>query len=419
LKKLRREKSQKMKSVKNVKPASGLAPAPRKDSFGNGGMFPVGIKYAEEKEDDSPFSAVAVLPRNLPPALTNSDEICIFSQERLCDCEQLGAIVYSCTKKGSLKWQYVCNPKAKFSDQNPKGVHLFDTNYLKDWVARKGTKFIQCPLCKQGAEVVKKIGEHEIDSLEQMKEKRTQAKKSNDVPLQFFTEQLILAKVCETKWTEDANRAREQEETLRDVLRHWSTRRKIVEFFPKIQDGLKKAVAKDITGVARILITALKETDKAKKVTTAMLTLAATHNAFDCATLICEQFLEDVEFEPRPSALLAAIKQMNVGLIELLMKHMASKNRQFIGDDCFKETIKRDMVEVAKQIIILRWHKPTDEDFKLCEKIEGNMLSYLKSRKMATEHPMPADEDMLALDDDDWDVDDSDGGLDEDDWGED
>jgi len=374
-------------------------------------VFPVGIVHNDD-EKESPFSAIGVLPRKLPPQLKDSDEICIFSQERLCDCETLGVIVYSKTWKGSLEWRFLCNPSAKLSDDNPKGVHMFEMNYLKDWVKRKGTRYLTCPLCKEGAETDRKVDEHEIDSLDQLIERREQAKRQLDLPLLYFVEQLMVAKIAETKWSDDQNRARKQEEQLRDILRHWTSRKQISNFLTKIVDALKKSASLDIPTNVRLLLQTLKGIPSQKAICADLLAVCARKNSFDCAKLICEEFADILVFELRPMALLESIKEMNISMIEYLIEAMAKTKRRFICDDCFKETIKRDMVDVAKQLIIQRWHKPTEMDFELSKKLDGSMWTYLSSRRNAIQNVSILDpnndENVLTLDDDEWVSDDGD-----------
>jgi len=374
-------------------------------------VFPVGIVHNDD-EKESPFSAIGVLPRKLPPLLKDSDEICIFSQERLCDCETLGVIVYSKTWKGSLEWRFLCNPSAKLSDENPKGVHMFEMNYLKDWVKRKGTRYLTCPLCKEGAETDRKVSEHEIDSLDQLIERREQAKRQRDLPLLYFVEQLMVAKIAETKWSEDQGRARKQEEQLRDIMRHWTSRQQIANFSVKIVDALKKSAALDIPTNVRLLLQTLKGVPRQREICADLLAVCARTNSFDCAKLICEEFADILVFELRPMALLESIKEMNISMIEYLIEAMVKTKRRFVCDDCFKETIKKDMVDVAKQLIIQRWHKPTEMDFELSKKLDGSMWTYLSSRRNAIQNVSILDpnndENVLTLDDDEWGSDDDD-----------
>jgi len=368
-------------------------------------LFPTGIIHNNDPKV-SPFSAIGVLLQIIPPSLKNSDDICIFSQERLCDCDTLGAIVYSKTWKGSLEWHFLCNSSANLSEVSPKGVHLFDINYLKEWLKQKGTEYITCPLCKEGSGADRKVDEHEIDSLDQLIDRRSQAKKRNDLPLQFFVEQLMLAKISETKWVEDEGRARKQEEHLRDILRFWISRQQIPNFFTKIVAALQKSVALDIPTNTRIMLQSIKGERQVKSVCTELIHIGAKHNSFDCTKLICEEFPDLVVFKLRPLALLNAIKEMNISMVEFLISAMVKSKQRFVCDDCFKETIKKDMVEVAKEIIIQRWHKPSEEDFNLSKRLDGKMLQYLMSRRTATQNISilgPNNyENILTLDDDEW-----------------
>jgi len=377
----------------------------------NCAVFPVGIMHNNDPKE-SPFSAIGVLPKALPPALRNSDDICIFSQERLCDCENLGAIVYSKTWKGSLNWSFLCNSRAKLTEPNPKGVHLFDINYLKKWVQQKGTRYLTCPLCKEGTDSDQKMDEHEIDSLDQLIERRAHAKRQMDLPLQCFVEQLMLAKIGGMKWEEDPFRARKQEETLREILHSWTRRRQIRSFFNAITDACEKSVAMDIPTNLRIMLKSIIGHRQVKEVSSKLLSLCAKQNSFDCAKVICEEFADLLVFQVRPQALLEAIKETNVPMVEFLIDAMVKSKQQFVCDDCFRETIMKDMVEIAKLIIIQRWHKPTENDFKLSKKLDGKMWRYLSSRRNAIQDisilAPNQDENVLMLDDDEWGSDDED-----------
>jgi len=368
-------------------------------------LFPTGIIHNNDPQA-SPFSAIGVLPQLLAASLKSADDICIFSQERLCDCDRLGAIVYSKTWKGSLEWHFLCNSSAKLSEVSPKGVHLFEVNYLKEWLKQKGTAYITCPLCKEGTGAERKIDEHEIDSLDQLVERRSQAKRRNDLPLQFFVEQLMLAKIAETKWVEDIGRARKQEEHLRDILRFWWSRQQIPNFLTKIVSALEKSVALDIPTNTRIMLQNIKGQPQAKDVCTELIHIGAKHNSYDCTKLICEEFPDLVVFKLRPRALLNAIKEMNISMVELLFTAMVKSKQRFVCDECFRETIKKDMVDVAKEIIIQRWHKPSEEDFNLSQRLDGKMWGYLMSRRSATQNISILnpnnEEDVLTLDDDEW-----------------
>jgi len=262
----------------------------RSPNSGKGRMlFPTGIIHNNDPKV-SPFSAIGVLPQLSPPSLKSSEDICIFSQERLCDCDSLGAIVFSKTWKGSLVWHFLCNSSAKLSEVRPKGVHLFDINYLKEWLKQKGTEYITCPLCKEGSGTDRKVDEHEIDSLDQLVDRRRQARRRSDLPLQYFVEQLMLAKISETKWIEDLGRARKQEELLRDILRFWGSRQQIPNFFSKIVAALEKSVALDIPTNTRIMLQSIKGERHIKDVCTQLIQIGAKHNSFDCTKLICEEF---------------------------------------------------------------------------------------------------------------------------------
>lgn len=379
---------------------------------------PVGIIHSEEKE--STFSAVGVLEVSTPAELKESEGICIFSQENLCDCEQLGSIVVSKNSSGPLVWQFLCNKDVKLDDPKfmNRGVHVFESAYLKQWVKNKGTKYIQCPLCKEGVTQAKKIEEHQIDSIDQLKEKRANAKRQRDLPLQFFTEQLILAQICESKWDQlDKGRAKANEELLRDILNNWVEEGQRETFQDKILNGLRVVVKKDMSSTFKILLgRGISGSNPRKQVIFRELAvLAAKHNAFDCLKVLCEDF--NVQFDLRPITLLETVKSMNIEMVNYIMGEMKKSGSRHVCDDVFQEVIKKDMVEVAKVIIIERWHKPNERDFQLAERLDGNMWSYLQTRRNAARN-IGLDTDLIESDD--WGEDDSDNGNlsfgDDDDW---
>merc|ERR1719471_2351842 len=95
------------------------------------------------------------------------------------------------------------------------------------------------------------------------------------------------------------------------------------------------------------------------------------------------------------------------------MEYMLKSKTKHVCDDVFQEVIKKDMVDVAKAIIINRWHKPNEKDFSLAERIDGNVGSYLNSRKRAVADVgfICTDDDMI--DSDDWAEGSEDGNFDD------
>jgi len=170
------------------------------------------------------------------------------------------------------------------------------------------------------------------------------------------------------------------------------------------------------------LLQSIKSEPHVKDVITELIHIGAKHNSYDCAKLICEEFPDLVIFKLRPLALLSAIKEMNISMVEFLISAMVKSKQRFICDDCFRETIKKDMVDVAKEIIIQRWHKPSEEDLDLSKRLDGKMWGYLMSRKSATQNisilDPNNDDNFLTLDDDEWgsDNDDDFSELGEEDW---
>jgi len=378
---------------------------------------PIGIIHSED-EKESIFSAVGVLKRDLPSDF-KGDGICIFSQEKLTDCDEPGCIVISKNFSGSLVWKFLCNTDIELSDPGYmyKGVHVFETSYLTQWVKNNGTKYIQCPLCKEGVQQAKKIEEHQIDSIDQLQERRRNAKRSRDLPLLFFIEQLILAQICESNWDDlDPDRAKANEDILRDVLNHWFNQGQRDNFLEKVMAGLEKVVKKDMSNVVKILLArGIRGSHPRKKeIIKQLAVLAAKNNAFSTIKLLAEEF--DLEFGLRPITLLEAIKSMNIDMVKYIMEVMEKRQSRHVCDDVFQEVIKKDMVEVAKTIIIQRWHKPNDRDFTLAQRLDGNSWQYLASRRNAA-RSIVGGMDGELIESDDWGADDDDdNSFGDDDW---
>jgi len=92
------------------------------------------------------FTAAAVAPLRLKAKDERLQDICIFSQFPLKECERIGTLVYSETKKGALQWKYLCNGLSVVNNK----VHVFDIEYLRLYLNMKSAEFVHCPLCKSG-----------------------------------------------------------------------------------------------------------------------------------------------------------------------------------------------------------------------------------------------------------------------------
>lgn len=123
----------------------------------------------------------------------------------------MAAIICSkSSKQQGNQWRYLC-------DTDFSKIHLFDAEYLKTWIEMKGCEFIHCPMCRSGAEEKEQIEEHEIESMEQLRERRSEAKSENDLYLQFHIEQLILDKACVLNVADNSIKQELHSDTLREV----------------------------------------------------------------------------------------------------------------------------------------------------------------------------------------------------------
>ena len=352
------------------------------------------------------------------------EEICIFSQEKLSDCEKIGTMVYSDTRgNNALEWKYLCNHK-KITDSH-KGVHLFDFEYVKGWVNHKGAEFLHCPLCKEGiTEEKEKVVEHDIETMDQLIDRRDDAKKANDEFLLYHIEQLIFAKACDEKWDkkQNADKIRKNEKQLIEVINHWSVKKKLSEFSTFILDSAMKAIEKDNSHIIHIIIRncgyhdkQLNETKKMELMR--MINYATKSNSYDCTYLLLQH--PSVEFEKRPISLLNAVKTMNADLIDIVFNAMSVKkqNQIYVCDDVFVEVIKKDLVDVAKKIVEARWHKPRDSDYELATKLEGLVGSWLNERRNAASNIGYMANLNSGLNDGDDDLNDWNADGDDDDWG--
>jgi len=350
-------------------------------------------------------------------------DICAFSQFPLSECDSVAALIYSKDEQNGQvgnKWHYLCS-------EDKSKIHLFDSDYLSHWIELKGTEFIVCPLCKTGAEEKELIEEHQIDSMEQLKERRLQCKKENDIYMTFHVEQLILDKACTEIWHRDQNRNRllMNQQILRDVLNHWNSKKKIDEFRDKIVESSKRCVGCDNSAILQIIIKYCNY-DKFRKQAARnkefikFIEIAAECASFECLKiLLSEKSAHNIDWseQKRPVCLLNAIKyhHANIEMINFIMDALEKVKQLFVCDDIFTQIIKHDLVEIAKRVINNRWHKITEQDESLAEHINLGCSQWLKSRRSAFEFNT-GDDDGLTLDDDDWGADDDDGFDEDDDW---
>ncbi|ETO31850.1 hypothetical protein RFI_05267 [Reticulomyxa filosa] len=375
----------------------------------------------------SKFTAVAVSPLKLDAKDPRLQDICIFSQFPLKECERIGTLVYSETKKneGPLQWKYLCNGKTT----DTKNVHLFDIEYLKPYLDLKSAEYAHCPLCKSGIYEEKKehVEEFDIDTMEQLVQKRDEAKTANDLMLQLFQEQLIVEKACSEKWDPSVNKRRIDlnEKQLIETLQHWQSIKKIDEFRPKLLQSIRTAMEKDISNVVRLILNhsgynynsnsnsiisannSHDMDDERKTELLALVNYGCSVEAYDCVECIFK-IQKKLPIEQRPTCLANAIKTGNTDLMELVLNYLKSLDRMFTCDECFAQCIKSDNVTMAKDILLLRWHKPRDEDYQLAERMDNAVWAFLSERRHATAIISTAADSSqdLQWDDEEWDNDD-------------
>mmetsp|Transcript_40427 Transcript_40427/g.64822 ORF Transcript_40427/g.64822 Transcript_40427/m.64822 type:complete len:442 (-) Transcript_40427:191-1516(-) len=386
---------------------------PRNKHANNGGYDAIGVCEVFLEKDDE--------------RLTDK---CAFSQYTLSECESIAALVYSMSAQSvsqGNKWQYLC-------DGDFSKIHLFDTEYLKRWIDIKGCEFMHCPLCRTGViEEKEHIEEHEIESMQQLKVRRDEAKKENDEYLIFFVEQLILDKAVSEVWniSNDAHTQQRRafnQEIVRETMVHWVHKKKIDEFRAKILESVEKCIECDNLRILKIICKHcgyesghMRATEYARNAEyMRMLDYCAKYASFDCLTYLLKapQNLNWSE-QKRPSLLLNAVKwhPENLEMINLMMDKLEELKITFVCDEVMQYVIKADLVEVAKRIVNNRWHKICKKDEQLAESINLQIHLYFESRNAAIHHfdPNVDSENLLNLDDDDWGADNADDD-DDDDW---
>jgi len=256
----------------------------------------------------------------------------------------------------------------------------------------KSAEFAHCPLCKSGIYEEKKehVEEFDIDSMEQLIQKRDGAKTESDVMLQLFQEQLIVEKACNEKWDPQMNsvRVKQNENVLLETLQHWSTLKKIEEFRPKILLNVRTAMDKDMSNIVKIILTNCGYTgnniDKEKEQELVeLVNYGCSVESYDCVECIFK-IQKNLNIENRPVCLSNAIKSKNTDLTELVFTYLKNLDRAFVCDECFTQCIKSDDVTSAQAILLSRWHKPRDEDYTLAERMDNAVYVFLQERKNAT-----------------------------------
>merc|ERR1719242_626570 len=368
------------------------------------------------------FNAIGICKVELPPNDPRLKEKCAFSQYPLSECAVSAIAVAVKSSNGSKQqgnqWKYLC-------DSDFSKVHLFDAEYLKTWMQMKGCEFIQCPLCKSGSDEKEQIEEHEIESMEQLRDRRTEAKSQSDLYLQFHIEQLIVDKACTLNVADNSIKQTLHSDVLREVLNNWISKRKIAEFRSTIVESTLRAVECDNVIILKIICkycdyeirSVAKSTDRNKEYMD-FINCAARNASFDCITLLLAHSDKlDWSREQRPRVLLNAVREHpeNLELAHFVMTGLETVGICFVCDDVMEQCIKFDLVDIAKRIVNNRWHKLTDKDTALAQSINLRVNSYFKERASAFNFNKGFEDDGLG--DDDW----GDGGDDDefdedDDW---
>jgi len=269
--------------------------------------------------------------------------------------------------------------------------------------------------------------------MEQLKDRRNEAKKQNDLNMMFHVEQLILDKCCIYTHSENQNKMLFNQDILREVLNHWISKKKIDEFRDKIVESTKKCIQNDNVKILKIILKYCNY-DKINGNNIArnneiieFINNAAKYASFDCISLLLKSPNKlDWSSQKRPIVLLNSVKyhHENLEIINFIMTKLEILKITFVCQDVMEQVIKYDLVEIAKRIVNNRWHKITERDELLAEQINLDCNRYFKERSNAFNFNTNDcnDENQLNLDDDEWgdadndnnDIDDFDD--DDDDW---
>jgi len=363
-----------------------------------------GIVHADRNKD-SEYVAAGVHIVNLPSHYPD-DEFCIFSQERLTDCNSVGAIVVSNTTHGQLEWKYLCNQKIDLTDENLKGVHLFDADYLIQWVSNEG-EYIKCPCCRKGSSKKKKVNEHEIETMQELYDRRDRCRQNHDSQLEYYVEKLMVQKALADKWDirEHPERFQKNVEILKSICTSWVKRWRWEDYHEILKSAMKKALQIDNHQMVEIVLSEIfrSQFSWTESCLSEFLILAAGYSAFDCVKLLINRGAKQTFEAP---ALKSAIETRNQPLVELIMEAMLKQtlledSPAFRCAGLFPQVIKYNMVLAAQQIVEHRWHKPTTNDLDIAKSVDNEVHKYLQQRQNAT----------FSLQDED-------GDLDLDDWGD-
>ena len=230
-----------------------------------------------------------------------------------------------------------------------------------------------------------------------------------DIPCVEFIEHLMMDKMSETLSAEQEGKSKE-EELLKKIIWRWRNSHDIEKFLPQIMSVLKKSATLDIPNNVRILLRGIEGIEipqMESEICTRFFTLSINTDSFKCVKLFCEELYDKLDLGTRPKILLDVIKEKKIAMIKEIMNAMVNSKRVFVCDECFKEVIKNDMVDVAKLIIQRQWHKPTEADYEFSRKLDRSMWTYFSARRVLI--PTYEEEDELYLEDDGWDTDNDDG----------
>mmetsp|Transcript_8322 Transcript_8322/g.12936 ORF Transcript_8322/g.12936 Transcript_8322/m.12936 type:complete len:429 (+) Transcript_8322:76-1362(+) len=367
----------------------------------------VKISYPKNAASErNKYDAAGVLELHFDANDKRLKDKCAFSQYLLSECDSVSALVISNRKPASInnahatgnEWQFLCEKE-----------HLFDTEYAKQWLELKGVEHIHCPLCKTGVDFLEQkdhIEEHDIDSMEQLKERRQEAVKENDEYLVYHIDQLILDKAATELWRgANAHRNDLNRDALQSTLDHWTVKRKMDEFRPKIVESTKKCIEKDNRKILECVCYRCnyknsKDSDRNHEMLD-FISHAARFGAFDCIQLLLKQaHTLDWAAEQRPTCLLNAVKYHpeNVEMVNLILDKLQALKLAFVCDDVMEQVIKFDLVDIAKRIVNNRWHKISQKDETLAKQINLQMHSYFCSRNAAFNYNAFDDGEQLDLD---------------------
>jgi len=287
------------------------------------------------------------------------------------------------------------------------------------------------------------------ESLQQLKQKRKEASKANELETKLKIEKYILWEVSydpQSLLPGNCNKLLFNEKSLREVLNHWISTRKVDELREIIVEAALQCIKNDNVKILEIILKHCGY-DQSKKrrwmysrndELVEFVNHSAKHSSFDCIQLLFSLLngwnwrcsnkwsTDNCNHQRRPVCLLNAVKYHsdNMELINFIIKELKRLKLPlpFVCDQIMKEAIQKDLVDVAKSLINNRWHDITNDDELEAQLIDGECHKWFVERSDATKinyiDKLNQNEDVIDLDDDEWEDNNEDNDIfsEEDDW---